>query len=427
MYAFLLAKEIFFGSMRFYFMSLQPMPYDHADIEKRWQHFWRENNTFVSPRHSEKPKKYILNEFPYPSGAGLHVGHVKGNTAADILARYYHARGYHVINPIGWDAFGLPAENYAVKTGVHPRETTRQNIKNFSRQLYSLGFSHDRSREIDTTDPEYYRWTQWIFLRLWEMGLAYEADLPVNWCPALKAVLANEEIVNGKSEIGGHPVERRNIRQWVLRITAYADRLLSGLDSLDWPEGIKDMQRNWIGRSEGIEIEYPVENSDECIRVYTKYPETNFGATFIVVAPEHSILDRITTPEYRDGLERYRSEVAQKSELERTELAKEKTGAFTGAYAVHRLTSRRLPIYAADFVLANYGTGMVVGVPAHDERDYDFAKKFDLPIVDVVVPYVQMTGLEAPREGIEPKRARSVTIIVEHPEHEKYLTLFWQG
>lgn len=367
--------------------------YDHKEIEPKWQAFWADNKTFRAERTEGKEKFYALDMFPYPSGAGLHVGHPLGYTATDIICRKRRHGGYNVLHPMGWDAFGLPAETYAIKTGTHPAITTRENIANFKRQIQALGFSYDWDREVDTTDPDYYRWTQWIFLKLYERGLAYESHMNVNWCPALGTVLANEEVIDGVSERGGHPVYRRPMRQWVLRITQYADRLLDDLNLLpEWPNKIKVMQENWIGRSEGIEIEYPVVGSDEMVRVYTKFPETNFGATFIVVAPEHEIVDKITTPEHKAAVEAYRQECSRKSDMERTQLAKDKTGVFTGSYVEHRLTQKKLPVYVADFVLAQYGTGMVVGVPAHDHRDFEFATKFNLPIERVVVGEDNDTG-----------------------------------
>ncbi|WP_339232739.1 leucine--tRNA ligase [Geobacillus sp. FSL W8-0032] len=360
------------------------MSFNHREIEKKWQDYWEKNKTFRTPDEDDKPKFYVLDMFPYPSGAGLHVGHPEGYTATDILARMKRMQGYNVLHPMGWDAFGLPAEQYALDTGNDPAEFTRKNIDNFRRQIKSLGFSYDWDREINTTDPNYYKWTQWIFLKLYEKGLAYMDEVPVNWCPALGTVLANEEVINGRSERGGHPVIRKPMRQWMLKITAYADRLLEDLEELDWPESIKEMQRNWIGRSEGAEIEFAVDGHDETFTVFTTRPDTLFGATYTVLAPEHPLVEKITTPEQKPAVAAYLKEVQSKSDLERTDLAKEKTGVFTGAYAIHPVTGARLPIWIADYVLMGYGTGAIMAVPAHDERDYEFAKTFDLPIKEVV-------------------------------------------
>ncbi|BBW95188.1 leucine--tRNA ligase [Geobacillus icigianus] len=360
------------------------MSFNHREIEKKWQDYWEKNKTFRTPDEDDKPKFYVLDMFPYPSGAGLHVGHPEGYTATDILARMKRMQGYNVLHPMGWDAFGLPAEQYALDTGNDPAEFTQKNIDNFRRQIKSLGFSYDWDREINTTDPNYYKWTQWIFLKLYEKGLAYMDEVPVNWCPALGTVLANEEVINGRSERGGHPVIRKPMRQWMLKITAYADRLLEDLEELDWPESIKEMQRNWIGRSEGAEIEFAVDGHDETFTVFTTRPDTLFGATYTVLAPEHPLVEKITTPEQKSAVAAYLKEVQSKSDLERTDLAKEKTGVFTGAYAIHPVTGDRLPIWIADYVLMGYGTGAIMAVPAHDERDYEFAKTFDLPIKEVV-------------------------------------------
>jgi leucyl-tRNA synthetase len=360
------------------------MPYKHKQIEQKWQRYWQENHTYKTNTESDKEKYYVLDMFPYPSGAGLHVGHPEGYTATDILARLKRMQGYEVLHTMGWDAFGLPAEQYALDTGNDPREFTQKNIGTFKRQLTSLGFSYDWDREINTTDPDYYKWTQWIFLQLYKKGLAYIAEVPVNWCPALGTVLANEEVIDGKSERGGHPVIRRPMRQWMLKITAYAERLLDDLDKVDWPEHIKDMQRNWIGKSEGAEITFKVEGHDESVTVFSTRPDTLFGATYIVLAPEHPLVNQITTEDRKDSVEIYRREVESKSDLERTELSKEKTGVFTGGYAVNPVNGEKLPIWIADYVLITYGSGAIMAVPAHDERDYEFAKKFDLPIREVV-------------------------------------------
>ncbi|MDQ0160980.1 leucine--tRNA ligase [Aeribacillus alveayuensis] len=360
------------------------MSFNHREIEKKWQKYWLENKTFKTVEDSDKPKFYALDMFPYPSGAGLHVGHPEGYTATDILARMKRMQGYNVLHPMGWDAFGLPAEQYALDTGNDPAEFTKKNIDNFRRQIQSLGFSYDWDREVNTTDPNYYKWTQWIFLKLYEKGLAYIDEVPVNWCPALGTVLANEEVIDGKSERGGHPVERRPMKQWVLKITEYADRLLEDLEELDWPESIKEMQRNWIGRSEGAEIHFTVDGTDETFTVFTTRPDTLFGATYAVLAPEHPLVDKITTSEQKEAVEAYINKVKNKSDLERTDLAKEKTGVFTGAYAVNPVNGEKMPIWIADYVLMSYGTGAIMAVPAHDERDYEFAKKFDLPMKEVV-------------------------------------------
>ncbi|MET3683601.1 leucyl-tRNA synthetase [Alkalibacillus flavidus] len=360
------------------------MAFNHRQIEQKWQRFWEENKTFKTNTESSKPKFYALDMFPYPSGAGLHVGHPEGYTATDIVSRMKRMQGYEVLHPMGWDAFGLPAEQYAIDTGNDPSVFTQQNIEIFKRQIKSLGFSYDWDREINTTDPDYYKWTQWIFIKLYEQGLAYIDEVPVNWCPALGTVLANEEVVDGVSERGGHPVIRKPMRQWMLKITAYADRLLEDLDELDWPESLKDMQRNWIGKSEGAEITFEIDGTDQQFQAFTTRPDTIFGATYAVFSPEHPLVDTITTAEQRDKVNAYIAEVEKKSELERTDLAKDKTGVFTGAYAINPASGEKMPIWIADYVLMSYGTGAIMAVPAHDERDYEFATKFDLPIVEVV-------------------------------------------
>src|SRR4051812_17860988 len=401
-------------------------PYPFDKLEPKWQALWDERRSFHAPNPGEvgfdpaKPKFYVLDMFPYPSGAGLHVGHPEGYTATDIIARYKRMRGFNVLHPMGWDAFGLPAEQYAIRTGQHPAITTRENVGRFKAQLKRIGFSYDWEREINTTDPGYYKWTQWIFLQIYNsrfnsetqraepidtyrgddpdsVRLAYVADVPVNWCPELGTVLANEEVIDGKSEVGGFPVVRRPMRQWMLRITAFADRLEQELDGLDWPEGIKLLQRNWIGRSEGAEITFSVEGADETIRVFTTRPDTVYGATYMVLAPEHSLVDRIVAEEQWPAVREYRERTARKSELERTDLAKEKTGVFIGAYAHNPLNNERIPIWIADYVLLGYGTGAIMAVPAHDERDFEFAQKFNLPIREVVVPEPRSTtGGEQP-------------------------------
>ncbi|UPW82476.1 leucine--tRNA ligase [Lysinibacillus sp. Ag94] len=360
------------------------MSFNHQQIEKKWQQYWADNKTFKTENETEKPKFYALDMFPYPSGAGLHVGHPEGYTATDILSRFKRMQGYNVLHPMGWDAFGLPAEQYALDTGNDPAEFTAKNIATFKRQIQELGFSYDWDREINTTDPEYYKWTQWIFIQLYKKGLAYVDEVAVNWCPALGTVLANEEVIDGKSERGGHPVERRPMKQWMLKITAYADRLIDDLEEVDWPESIKDMQRNWIGRSEGAEVTFDIEGTDENFTVFTTRPDTLFGATYCVIAPEHKLVDQITTAEQRQAVEAYLDKVKLKSDLERTDLAKEKTGVFTGAYAINPINGKKMPIWVADYVLVSYGTGAIMAVPAHDERDYEFATEFGLEIIPVL-------------------------------------------
>ncbi len=355
-------------------------------LEKKWQKFWKEHKTFKTEIDLSKPKYYILDMFPYPSGAGLHVGHVTGYTGTDILARYKRQRGFNVLHPMGWDSFGLPAEQYAIRTGTHPSTTTRVNIETYRRQLESLGFSYDWDREIATSDPSYYRWTQWIFTLLFEKGLAYEAEINVNFCPALGTVLANEEVENGRSKEGGYPVERRPLRQWVLKITEYADRLLEDLDLLDWPEHLKKLQVNWIGRSVGALIHFTEESTQEEISVFTTRPDTLFGVTYLVLAPEHPLVGRITTQKHKQGVEHYRGLTAAKSDIDRTDLGKEKTGVFTGSYAINPVTGKKIPIWISDYVLMGYGTGAVMAVPAHDERDFAFAKEYNLPISVVYNP-----------------------------------------
>ena len=361
------------------------MSYDHKSIENRWQKFWSENQTFKSEDIStDKPKYYVLDMFPYPSGAGLHVGHALGYVATDIVARYKRMKGFNVLHPMGWDAFGLPAEQYAIKTGTHPKETTHQNVSNFKKQINSLGFSYDWSREINTTDPNYYKWTQWIFMQLYNKGLAYEQEVAVNWCPELKAVLANEEVVNGKSDIGGHPVVRLPMRQWILKITDYAESLLDGLDDLDWPENIKELQKNWIGKSEGVELGFEINGHNDTINVYTTRPDTLFGASYMVLAPEHTLIHSIVTDEQRSKVEAYIEETKKKSDFDRTEVNKDKTGVFTGSYAINPFSKEKIEIWIADYVLISYGTGAIMAVPGHDERDWEFASKYNLPIVEVV-------------------------------------------
>ena len=410
-------------------MDERRKPYPFDEFEPKWQAIWEERQLFHAPNPGEKdfdPSKskfYVLDMFPYPSGAGLHVGHPEGYTATDIIARYKRLRGFNVLHPMGWDAFGLPAEQYAIKSGQHPAITTRENVAKFKNQLKRIGFSYDWQREINTTDPRYYKWTQWIFLKIYnswfnpatnkaepistysgknpdEVRLAYVADVPVNWCPELGTVLANEEVVDGKSEVGGFPVVRRPMRQWMLRITAYAERLLKELDGLDWPEGIKLLQRNWIGKSEGAEIDFKIDKSDQKIRVFTTRPDTLYGGTFLVLAPEHSLVDLIVTEEQWPAVREYRERTARKSDLERADLSKDKTGVFTGAYAINPANNEKIPIWIADYVLIGYGTGAIGGVPAHDERDLEFAKKFDLPVVVVVQPTGDNAAMGFTGEGI---------------------------
>ena len=370
------------------------MVYNHRVIEKKWQKYWDENKTFKTLDDHTKEKFYALDMFPYPSGAGLHVGHPEGYTATDILSRYKRANGYNVLHPMGWDAFGLPAEQYALDTGNDPRDFTKTNIDTFRRQIKELGFSYDWDREVNTTDPNYYKWTQWIFKKLYEKGLAYVDEVPVNWCPALGTVLSNEEVIDGKSERGGHPVERRPMRQWVLKITDYAEKLLADLDILDWPESLKAMQRNWIGKSVGAEIDFKIEGTDKAFTVFTTRADTVFGVSYCVLAPEHKLVEEIVTEDQRAAVEEYLDIVKRKSDLERTDLNKDKTGVFTGAYAINPVNGEKVELWIADYVLASYGTGAVMAVPAHDERDYEFATKFNLPIKvviedngEVVVPF----------------------------------------
>ncbi|NLY62938.1 MAG: leucine--tRNA ligase [Erysipelothrix sp.] len=361
------------------------MKFDHKNIEKKWQQYWLNNKTFKTDvTDMDREKYYILDMFPYPSGEGLHVGHPLGYTATDVLARMKRMQNKNVLHPMGWDAFGLPAEQYAIDTGNHPEEFTEKNIGVFRDQLQSLGFSYDWDREISTTDPKYYKWTQWIFTKLYEKDLAYVANMPVNWCPALGTVLANEEVINGLSERGNHPVYRVNMRQWVLKITKYADRLLEDLELLDWPESTKEMQRNWIGKSVGAEVVFKIKDTNKEFTVFTTRADTLFGATYSVLAPEHPFVMDIVSDEMRPAVEEYAKAVSTKSDLERTDLNKNKTGVFTGAYAINPVNGKEIPIYIADYVLSSYGSGAIMAVPAHDERDYEFAKKYDLEIIPVL-------------------------------------------
>ncbi|HLD49922.1 MAG TPA: leucine--tRNA ligase, partial [bacterium] len=401
--------------------GIKAYPFD--EIEPKWQSVWETKKVFRTPdpkdlpsgAASPKPKYYVLDMFPYPSAAGLHVGHLEGYTATDIITRYKRMKGFNVLHPMGWDAFGLPAEQHAIETGTHPREATVKNVANFKRQIKRLGFSYDWEREVNTTDPAYYKWTQWIFMKLFEKGLAYEAEMPVNFCPALGTVLANEEVIDGKSERGGHPVVRKLMRQWILKITVYAERLLADLEGLDWPESIKEMQRNWIGKSTGAEVEFeivrhpersegsreilrqktPQDDEKRRIRVFTTRPDTLFGATYMVLAPEHPLIIRIAGPAQQPAVKEYIEAASRKSDLDRTDLAKEKTGVFTGAYAINPVNQKKIPIWIADYVLASYGTGAIMAVPAHDERDFEFAKKFNLEIV----PVIANSTVEAPPCG----------------------------
>jgi leucyl-tRNA synthetase len=423
------SKSIFFSCFPA-FLIHHPMsserrkPYPFDQIEPKWQSIWEERQLFHAPNPGEKnfdpakPKFYVLDMFPYPSGAGLHVGHPEGYTATDIVARYKRMRGFNVLHPMGWDAFGLPAEQYAIKSGQHPAATTRDNVAKFKSQLQRIGFSYDWQREVNTTDPRYYKWTQWIFLQIYNswfnpktnkaepistyrgddpdsVRLAYVAEVPVNWCPELGTVLANEEVIDGKSEVGGHPVVRKPMRQWMLRITAFADRLIDELDGLDWPAGIKLLQKNWIGKSEGAEIDFKIDKRDESIRVFTTRHDTIYGANYMVLAPEHPLVDQLTTQDRQSDVAKYRKKIAAKSDLERTDLAKEKTGVFIGAYAINPVSQEKIPIWIADYVLMGYGTGAVMGVPGHDERDLEFARKFKMSIL----PVVQAPG-KTPEESI---------------------------
>lgn len=383
--------------------------YDHKKIESKWQKFWLENKTFKSEADPSKPKYYVLDMFPYPSGAGLHVGHVEGYTATDIMARYKRQKGHNVLHPMGWDSFGLPAEQYAIRTGTHPEITTKENIDNFRRQLRSLGFSYDWDRELATSDPKYYKWTQWIFTKLYEKGLAYEAEMFVNYCPALGTVLANEEVENGRSKEGGHSIERRPLRQWVLKITAYADRLIEDLKLVNWSESLKKLQINWIGRSEGATVNFGIEGREEQLTVFTTCPDTLFGVTYMVLAPEHPLVPLITTREQKASIEAYQKETSSKSDLLRTELNKTKSGVFTGAYSINPVTGHKIPVWISDYVLIGYGTGAIMAVPAHDERDFAFAKQYSLPITAVYDPDMSAHPELVP-DGMTPDEVRCEVI-----------------
>ncbi len=381
------------------------MKYDHQHIEQKWQEVWESRQMFKAEVDHSKPKYYVLDMFPYPSGAGLHVGHVTGYTSTDVLARYKRQKGFNVLHPMGWDSFGLPAEQYAIRTGTHPAVTTQKNIATYRRQLKSLGFSYDWSREVATSDPKYYKWTQWIFTKLYDKGLAYEAEMLVNYCPALGTVLANEEVENGASKEGGYPIERRPLRQWVLKITAYAEQLLNDLDLLDWPDYLKRLQKNWIGRSEGAKIHFKEEKTGETITVFTTRHDTLFGTTFVVLSPEHPLLEKLTTEERRLEVIDYKKKAASKSDLQRTDLAKEKTGTWIGSYVINPVNGERVPLWVADYVLVNYGTGAVMGVPGSDERDFGFAQKYELKIQPVIDPDVE-NNPDQIAEGQTPESTR---------------------
>lgn len=373
--------------------------YNFKKIEEKWQIIWEKESLYEVKEDNSKKKFYILDMFPYPSAEGLHVGHPEGYTASDIIARKRMMEGLNVLHPMGWDAFGLPTENYALKMKIHPKIATANNISNFKRQIKRFGFSYDWSREINTSGPSYYKWTQWIFLKMYENGLAYEADVPINWCPSCKTGLANEEVVNGSCERCGTKIERRNMRQWMLKITAYADRLLEDLDLLDWPEKIVTMQKNWIGRSEGVEIDFKVKDTNKTIKVFTTRPDTIFGATYLVLAPEHPILSELLTGTERENLDEYINRIKSKSDLERTSLIKEKEGIFTNLFAINPANGHILPIYVADYVLLTYGTGAIMAVPAHDQRDFEFAVKYNLPVVQVIKPDSVGNSLNEAYEG----------------------------
>ncbi|KAF3361451.1 Leucine--tRNA ligase [Chlamydiales bacterium STE3] len=374
----------YYGSSKLF--SGKIMKYDHKTIESKWQKFWEDNKIFKSVIDTSKPKYYVLDMFPYPSGSGLHVGHPEGYTATDILARYKRAKGFNVLHPMGWDSFGLPAEQYAIRTGTHPAITTKHNIENFKRQLKSLGFSYDWDRELATSDASYYKWTQWIFTKLYEKGLAYEAEQLVNYCPELGTVLANEEIENGRSKEGGYLVEKRPLRQWILKITDYAERLIDDLALLDWPESLKKLQTNWIGKSEGAHVQFKVKDATDEIKIFTTRPDTLFGSTFLVLAPEHPLVSKIASKKQQALIKEYNKNTAMETEAERTDISRKKTGVFTGAYAVNPLSGKEMPIWIADYVLMGYGTGAIMAVPAHDERDFDFAKAYGLDIIPVFDP-----------------------------------------
>ena len=373
------------------------MAYNFKEVEEKWQKYWDENKTFKTDEWDfSKPKYYALDMFPYPSGQGLHVGHPEGYTATDILSRMRRMQGYNVLHPMGWDAFGLPAEQYAINTGNHPEKFTRENIEVFKRQLKMLGFSYDWDREFATCDEDYYKWTQWIFKQLYNDGLVKLIDMPVNWCEELGTVLSNDEVIDGKSERGGFPVVRKNMKQWVMDIPQYAETLLNGLDNIDWPESTKEIERNWIGKSQGAEVEFKVADSDESFIVFTTRPDTLFGATYCVLSPEHKLIEKIVTDDHKEEVNKYIEQAARKSDIERTDLNRDKTGVFTGAYAINPINEEKIPIWISDYVLVTYGTGAIMAVPAHDTRDFEFAKKYKLPIKYVIVPKGDLqTELEA--------------------------------
>ena len=401
--------------------------YPFETIEPKWQKYWETHKTFkVTEDTSFEPakRKYVLDMFPYPSAQGLHVGHPEGYTATDIYCRYLRMNGYNVLHPMGYDAFGLPAENYAIKTGTHPADTTNANIAHFTQQIKALGFSYDWDRCVSTCTPDYYHWTQWIFLQLYKKGLAYEAETPINWCPSCLTGLANEEVKEGRCDRCGTPVTRKTIRQWILKITAYADRLLEDLDTLDWPESVKLMQRNWIGKSEGAEVSFKIADeagnpTDNELLVYTTRADTLYGATYMVVAPEHKLVPILTTPEQKNAVDAYIAEAAKKSDLERTDLAKDKTGVFTGSYAVNPVTGTKIPIWISDYILISYGTGAIMAVPAHDDRDWAFAKKFNLPVIKVVASKAEISDLG---NGDEQAGAAILVEAAKNPEAYKKLT-----
>lgn len=399
------------------------MNYSQVDVENKWRKKWAENKTFKAELNSSKPKYYALDMFPYPSGSGLHVGHIASYTPADIISRYKRCRGFNVLHPMGYDAFGLPAEQYAIQTGIHPAITTNKSIENFRNTMQNFGFSFDWSREISTADPKYYKWTQFIFTKLWEKGLAYQKEVPVNWCPALRTVLANEEVVDGKSERGGHPVIRQPMKQWMLKITDYAERLLQDLDKVDWPERTKEGQRNWIGKSEGALVTFKVDGHNESFEVFTTRPDTLFGVTFMVLAPEHPAVLKISAAAQKSQVEAYIKKSASKLEVER-KAATDKTGVATGAHAVHPLTGEKIPIWISDYVLMDYGTGAIMAVPGHDARDFEFAQKFQIPVKRVL----QSEG-DLPFEGDGTlvnsqfldglSKAQAITKMIQHLEEKK--------
>ncbi|MBY0294309.1 leucine--tRNA ligase, partial [Patescibacteria group bacterium] len=402
--------------------------YDHSKIEKKWQKRWEESQLYKTTEDPSKPKTYVLDMFPYPSGEGLHVGHPKGYIATDIYSRMKRMQGHNVLHPMGWDAFGLPAENFAIKNKIHPRVAVEKNIATFKDQLSHIGFNYDWSREINTTDPAYYKWTQWIFLQLYKKGLAYQSNEPINWCPSCMTGLANEDLDGNVCERCGSVVEKRALPQWVLKITAYADRMLEDLDALDWPEHIKTAQRNWIGKSEGSEIEFAVAGTDKKIQVFTTRADTLFGATFLVVAPEHPLVTELSI-ENADEVNAYVAAAAAKTEIERTNAEKEKTGVeLKGVKAINPVNNAEIPVYVADYVLTGYGTGAIMAVPAHDDRDGAFAKKYNIPVTQVVAPYTNVTGQDASRSDENIYTFNAETAIIKHWSEDKYYVVeFAQG